>query len=304
MTMKKWIVRIEGGLGNQMFQYAHARKLQALYGGSIVLDIHAFNKKQIRQLSLNNFLLNENVKMESFKDRFLYIPYILISKICDRIYPIKNLARYRKLGRLGLLRQYQIRSYDSAVKPITGLGYVTGNWLSDKFFIEASDTVKKELKVKSTISQTSQSTYDEIRDCEAVCIHIRLGDYLHERWRDKLFICDNNYYNRAISEIKQKVKNPVFFVFSNRHKDFEMIQKDYHFDAPVKYVDLGNPDYEDLRLMYTCKHFIMSNSTYSWWAQNLCDNPNKVVIAPSRFNNYPDWDMQDIYQSNWTIVEV
>lgn len=143
----------------------------------------------------------------------------------------------------------------------------------------------------------------QIKESEAVCVHIRLGDYLSDRWKDKLYICTPDYYKEAIGKIRGGVTNPKFFVFSNRHKDFEMIRLEYEL-GDVIYVDMGNSDVEDMELMRNCKHFIMSNSTYSWWGQYLSENPNKVVIAPSRFNNYPAWDMRDIYQEGWKTVEV
>lgn len=133
---------------------------------------------------------------------------------------------------------------------------------------------------------------------------MRLGDYLAPEWKDKLYICTPEYYQKAVELMKMKVQNPVFFIFSNRPKDFEWIKEHIHLDAKIVYVNLGNSDYEDLKLMYSCKHFIMSNSTYSWWAQWLGEYRQKVVIAPSRFNNYPRWDMSGIYMDSWNLIDL
>lgn len=300
--MRKWFIRVEDGIGNQMFIYAHARELQEKYGGEIVIDTHAVTSKQ--WISLPHLFLNEHVRVSNAWDKLELYPLVLLKKIKDRLFKTKTLKQYRFWGKLGLLIQYQIPYYDSLVKPIFRSGYVIGGWMSDKFFADVQELLHEEFKVKEPVSEKNRKVIEELNSCESVCIHIRLGDYLDEQWSEKLYICDNDYYNDAITEIKKHVANPVFYVFAPTHKDFEMIQKDFEFDAPVNFLDLGNTDYEDLQLMYACKHYIISNSTYSWWAQYMGSNPNKVVVAPSLFNNVKAWDMHDIYQSNWKIVQL
>ncbi len=300
--MRKWFIRIEDGIGNQMFIYAHARELQEKYGGEIVIDAHAVTSKQ--WISLPHLFLNDHVRVSNAWDKLELYPLVLLKKIKDRFCKTKTLKQYRFWGKLGLLIQYQIPYYDSLVKPIFRSGYVVGGWMSDKFFPDVQEILHEEYKVKEPVSENNKKIIEELNSCESVCIHIRLGDYLDEQWRSKLYICDNDYYNNAINEIKKFVSNPVFYVFAPTHKDFEMIQKDFVFDAPVKLLDLGNTDYEDLQLMYACKHYIISNSTYSWWAQYMGSSPNKVVVAPSLFNNVKAWDERDTYQSNWKIVQL
>ena len=107
-----------------------------------------------------------------------------------------------------------------------------------------------------------------------------------------------------MKKITEQVENPVFYVFSNSSDDINWIKENYDFsDYNVEYVDLNNPDYEELRLMYSCKHFIISNSTFSWWAQYLCENENKIVIAPSEWNRHFD-DCSGIYMPEWQVIEV
>ena len=101
----------------------------------------------------------------------------------------------------------------------------------------------------------------------------------------------------------EKLKNPVFYIFSNNSEELMWIKENYRLgEYDIRYVDQKHSDYEELRMMYHCKHFIISNSTFSWWAQYLASNQEKVVIAPSKWNN--EENAEDIYMPGWEIVEV
>ena len=117
-----------------------------------------------------------------------------------------------------------------------------------------------------------------------------------------LFRSGNEYYNEAIRLIKERVETPVFYLFTNRPQDFEYIHKHYRFDAEVRYMNLGNPDFEDLRLMCSCKHQIMSNSTFSWWAQYLNPYHDKIIVAPCMHNKHNKWNLQCLFLDNWILV--
>lgn len=295
---------MEGGLGNQMFQYAHALSLQKKIGGRIVLDKHAFTKSQIRSFSLNNYKLGENTSNNlSLCERFVSYIFILFCRYWDKRGRLYSQEGFKSYSQYGLCFQYQMRWFDSLIKPKTKFMYVSGNWMSEKFFDNAIEETKDAFVLKQQLNSRLDAIMSEIKATESVCIHIRLGDYLAPQWKNKLYVCTPDYYHKAIQIVKSRVNNPRFFVFSNRHVDFEMIKKEYNLED-VTYVDMGNNDVEDMELMRNCKHFIMSNSTYSWWSQYLSINEQKVVVAPSRFNNYPQWDMSDIYSKDWFTVDI
>lgn len=302
----KYLVKLEGGLGNQLFQYAHAVALQSRYGGQIIIDKHAFNKKQIRQCALDHYqIINENVSydVENVFEKIILAFYILVGRIVCRYNLIRTKKQFDRFVKIGYYHQFQVRCFDSFTKPVAPYNYITGNWLSERFFDGVQEVIRTSLVYKKKLSSSNQELLELITQSESVCIHIRLGDYLHPQWKDKLFVCTPEYYMQAMNLIRSRLKKPKFFVFSNRSKDFEMIRNEYALED-VTYVDMGNTDVEDMELMRNCKHFIMSNSTYSWWAQFLCINPKKIIVAPSRFNNYAEWDMTDIYQKNWDLIEI
>ena len=101
--------------------------------------------------------------------------------------------------------------------------------------------------------------------------------------------------------IAERAKNPVFYIFSDNLKEIEWIKENYHFDFDVQYIELNNPDYEELRLMYQCKHFVIANSTFSWWGSYLAANEDKIIVAPKIWNkNY--FKRFDIYTEKMILV--
>lgn len=308
--MTKWIIKLEGGLGNQLFQYAHAKALQYRFGGEIFIDTHAFNKKQIRSLSVNHVckepikLINELGIFSLLKVRMLQLLHKYYKKRMLSNPHQFNQNRYESLCKNGLYIQYKDTAFNSFVKPVRSINYVSGNYLSNTFFKGIDNIIKRDYCIQKKLSIKSQDLIEKIQACNSVCLHVRLGDYLAPEWKDKLYICTPEYYQKAVEMMKLKVENPVFYIFSNRPRDFEWIKDNLSINANIVYVNLGNSDYEDLKMMYSCKHFIMSNSTYSWWAQWLGKYNDKVIIAPSRFNNYPQWDMSDIYMDSWLLINI
>ena len=112
---------------------------------------------------------------------------------------------------------------------------------------------------------------------------IRRGDFLDPKYKKLHYVCDEKYFEKAITIIKTKVKNPVFIFFSD---DIEWVKTNIKTYGIICYYESGKDEvFEKLRLMSMCKHFIISNSTFSWWAQYLCKNPYKIVISPRKWLN-------------------
>jgi hypothetical protein len=180
---------------------------------------------------------------------------------------------------------------------------VCGFFQNYKFFNDYKEVIQNELKIKTEPSSANKAMLEKISNTNSVCVHIRRGDYLDERW-SHLNVCTTEYYKEAMKKIKADLENPVFYIFSNTKDDIEWIKQTYDFsEYQVVFVDLDNPDYEELRLMYSCKHFIISNSTFSWWAQYLGDYTEKIVFAPSEWNRIVE-DCSGVYMPEWRIIKV
>lgn len=318
---------IKDGLGNQMFQYAFARLMQEEYkriGKSETIAINPYYVENVhldgydeRKMALHNLVLSDSVTVvNSCKVKWqMYIFFIrtLLSSGFAEIIRWRFLKKYNSTDRLAERRgkwgiYYPYGPYTD--HPITlskfKNKYIFGFFQNSYYCNRIKTILKKELLVKTSPSNENAKKIEEIKSCNAVCLHIRRGDYLNPQWK-QLQICDFEYYNRAINEILSRCKNPVFYVFSNNNEEIKWIKDNYHFTSldnkiiEIKYVELNNPDYEELRLMYSCRHFIISNSTFSWWAAWLADDTGKIVIAPSRWNLDEDSDYK-IYDNSWIKI--
>ena len=175
--------------------------------------------------------------------------------------------------------------------------YAIGFFQSSKYFNEYKDIIKKEFTVKDKVLKQNEKLLKDIKKNNSVCIHIRRGDYTKVT---NHLVCDIPYYLKGIDIINEKVSNPKFYIFSD---DIDWVKENINFGIPVNYVEGNNPNYEELRLMYSCKHFIISNSSFSFWASYLSNNINKVVVAPSRWFNDPT-QVSHIFEDSWNIIDV
>ena len=296
---------ITDGLGNQMFQYAFARSLQLKTNNELQFALSCFEKDAAnRKYGLTNLCIDENIRIISDKESKKRMFFV---KVFSKLYGFLKKNEAKRIINNRLIYSFGKNVYDFF--DVTKIRFsknicVLGQYQNHKLFEEYKETIKKELKVKKQPSEQNERKFEEISSGNSVCVHIRRGDYLDKRW-SHLNVCDANYYYKAMKLISEKIENPKFYIFSNTHDDIEWIKNNYDFSQNnVEYVDFDNPDYEELRLMYTCKHFIVSNSTFSWWAQYLGEYEEKVVVAPSRWNKRENVDDVGIYMDDWLLIDV
>lgn len=304
-------IRFVGGLGNQMFQYAFLysmlkTKEEKIYG----YFFHTKNETP-KKYALNCFPLSLNIKVIDEVEGGINIKIMKLVKFTYRIYRKlytllggNETELFKFLQKWGVFINNNHAYYYFPVKKSNRVRYVEGLYQSYRYFDEYKEEIKQEFTVKSAINKQNEEFIKELSTCESVCVHIRRGDYTENAWSKLWAVCDNDYYQRGIEKIKERVMNPVFYIFSNSHEDIEWIKENYDL-GDVKYIDLGNTDFDDFRLMYNCKHFVISNSTYSWWAQYLASNPDKIVVAPSMWHKGKNDDYcNNIYMPGWQIIEV
>ncbi len=178
-----------------------------------------------------------------------------------------------------------------------------GYFQSEKYFKNFSDIIKNELRLKQSIPSNKDLIDLEHKE-NSVCVHVRRGDYTGIK---NLLICTPKYYEEAIRMVSQSIDNPLFIVFTD---DVAWTRENICWPKNTIFADnLRSEDnelnwknpFQDLEAMPECKHFIISNSSFSWWAQYLSASQNKIVVAPSIWQN--KHKKHDIYMKDWNLLE-
>lgn len=294
-------------LGNQLFQYAFARRLQQQYNDNLTINVEAINAinnpKQGWKNGLDDFNVIEYVETMEKK-------YSFIQKVVMKIYwhfnsriPFGNRysfeMKYAKiLSKFGVY--WLTDGYIEFCKPFPFIKdkIVKGYFESPKYFSSIDEIIKNEFIPKKEIIESNLSLYHNILNSESICVTIRRGDFLNSTNKPKVYVCTEEYFYRGVDLIKEKYPEAKVFIFSD---DVDWVRENMNFGCQVEYETGKDPVWEKLRLMSACKHFVISNSTFSWWAQHLSNNKDKMVIAPSRWRN--DKKPVNLYEHNWILID-
>lgn len=288
------IVRLLGGMGNQMFQYALGRHLAHLHACKLKLDLSFLNNKYhnadvtIRKYELHKLNIIEDFTSQSDIDKFTKGTGFL-SKINNKINPHYTLTE----------KQFH---YDESVMNSPKNTYIyDGYWQTEKYFEAIEYIIREEFKVKAETKESHKHIEENINSTNSISIHVRRSDYVTNKLTNTVHgVCTKEYYDEAIKRIAKLIMNPVFFVFSD---DIEWAKGNIKTTFPIFYVDNDvEANDEDLKLMSLCKHQIVANSSFSWWGAWLNNNKDKITIAPSVWFNDPKFDTKDLYIDGWIKI--
>ena len=283
------IVRLTGGLGNQMFQYATARRLAEKHSTILKLDVTGFEQYKLHRYSLHCFQIWEYLATSDE-----------IKSILGNSQNIINRAK-RKFGYSQdnkWLREKHFH-FDANILSAPNNILLDGFWQSEKYFSDIADILRREFVVKYQQDYQSKKFSELIQEAQSVCIHVRRADYVQNHVTNQVHgTCDSNYYDSCVKYITERISNPHFFVFSDEP---EWARENLKLGYPTTIVDCNDAsrNYEDLRLMSQCQHNIIANSTFSWWGAWLNNNPNKIVCAPKKWFNDATRDTKDIIPDTW-----
>jgi hypothetical protein len=256
------ITKITGGLGNQMFQYAIAKSIAKKREDRFKLDISFYPKQVLRKYELNYFNIEENIYNIKSNTNFIF--------------------KIRKKLKFNYFSDYffekEIGELDKEVFNYKNNIYLDGYWQNENYFKEIREELLKEFTLKNNISNEAKNYLDTIQESNSISLHIRRGDYLLNDHTNSIHgICDLNYYKKAIKYMNQKIKTPIFYIFSD---DIAWCKEKFNFLESKIFVDNTKNAFDDLELMKNCKHNIIANSTFSWWSAWLNENRAKIVVAP------------------------
>lgn len=288
------IVKLQGGLGNQMFQYAIGRQLSIINNTNLKLDLTFLLDRTPRE-----HLTFRNYELGAFQ-----INPLIAEKSEVRLFnqndPISRIKRL--FARTKLVREKNLR-FQSTILNSGDQLYLNGYWQCEKYF----DAIRTELLNDFTLKDYSLSELhknhlriiESINKTNSVSVHFRRGDYVSDKITNSFHgTCSIQFYQDAIKLMAKQVQSPHFFLFSD---DPEWILKNRIInDFPTTVVTTSNM-HHDMYLMSLCKHNIIANSSFSWWGAWLNRNPEKMVIAPKRWFAKDELNpqTQDLIPQNW-----
>ena len=282
------IVKLSGGLGNQMFQYALYRRLQS-QGKTVKMDDfteYAADNTRPKQLQTAFGITYERCTREELTD------------LTDAYMNPGARVRRKILGRQTKSYMEKQFHFDEAVLEQES-AYYEGCWQTEKYFKEIEAELRKSFQFQCEIPKATRQFLSQIEATNAVSIHIRRGDYLNSEVQEVYGnICTDAYYRKAISRMAELVEKPTYYIFTN---DMDWAKEQMQEENFVL-VDCNDEStgYLDMLLMSKCQHHIIANSSFSWWGAWLNANPEKIIMAPSKWLN--GRDCSDIYRSGMLVI--
>lgn len=293
------IVQIIGGLGNQMFQYAAGKSLALRLGVPLKLDITGFNDYPDRTFKLGHFRVDEPFATRHEIKSYTQPRSRGLGFVTDRLRK-KYLPWYMQK----MIRERTFL-YDSDIRKVKRSCYLEGYWQSEKYFSDHRERIKQTFTVLEEPDEQNREMTRQINATHSVSLHIRRGDYVHDpKIRHIHGVLSLDYYHRAIQFILRKVQEPVFYIFSD---DIPWAKANLNMDVPTVFVDHNDSgrDYEDMRLMSTCRHHIIANSSFSWWGAWLGEDQGKTVVAPKAWFSdevLSDKRTDDLIPEQWVRI--
>lgn len=295
----KVVARILGGLGNQLFGYTAARRLALVNEAELILD------------DISGFRYDQRYQRHYQLERFSIPCRKATGK--ERLEPFSRARRYLKRG-WNARRPFEQRSYIQqegidfdprllSLRP-KGALYLEGYWQSEGYFKDVEPEIREDLRISPPLDEQNLQMAQRIRNTPAIAVHVRFFDEPDNITRH---IRDGNnargdYYQRAIAEMDRLVPGAHYFVFSDRPQDAQARLP--LTDERMTLVSHNRGDataYADLWLMTLCNHFVIANSTFSWWGAWLAENPDKVIMAPGfeKREGTASWGFGGLLPDTW-----
>jgi hypothetical protein len=295
------VVKLQGGLGNQMFQYAVGRELQRRSGGELALDLTLLldrfprSNMVVRDYNLDIFRIQPRLTLLSQLARHLPVPLL---------YMYGSSALARALDRAGLQRYIsESRSSPEEVLGARGNVYLDGHWQSPKYFAGSEAVLRREFEVKQPLSPAGEQVAAQMASTDSICVNVRRTDYVTIPTSIKMHgFVGKEYYDRGIEQIAPRLKNPHIFVTSD---DVQWCRESLRFEYPTTVLGQECKGYkfgEELALMVRCKHFLIPNSSFAWWAAWMNPSEDRIVVCPKSWFRDPKFDSPDRIPPGWIRV--
>jgi len=316
------IVRITMGLGNQMFQYAAGLSLSKEKNTALKVDTSSYAGYKLRKYELNTFFEIDTPEASKEEVNAVWYNHPVI-KFWNKILPNKKIRALglpydEKAVQRNLLALFDVfypshkrktyvephYHYDKDFFSANDNLYLHGFWMSWKYFEKYDAEIRKAFTVRQELVKHLSSTTNYIESENSVSIHIRRTDYTTPEVIKLKGLLSLDFFRKGVDYIKQKTGKVTVFVFSD---DIPWVKENFRLEGvKVIYVDntVSNSAIEDFYLMMKCRHNVISNSTFSWWAAHLNNNENKIIVAPRQWYAVSRVNSKDVCPASWTLMDM
>lgn len=291
-------VAIYGGLGNQMFQFALAISMDAsgipttISANDYLLNRHYQGFELLKAFNVP-IVMRERIKLFAVKN---VRPFLVDS---NGLY-VKNLVAKLFNSSSKVFKEVEEYNFDKRVFDQEN-SFIIGTWQNVKYFDFQRELIKEVFNFNKPKDLLNLKLADEILKKNSIAVHVRRGDYMKPVNAETRMVCGSiDYYTRAFEKIKKSVENPVFYIFSD---DISWVKKNFKgLDCVFISHNTGTNSYLDMYLMSLCKHFVIANSSFSWWAAWLSKSSEKQVIMPFPWVTYSA--CEGIYPAGWQPLDI
>lgn len=297
-----FIIRFHGGLGNQIFEYCFYRYMQEYVSENLKADLTWFDRNykehqgyeldRVFGIKLRTASYEEVARVHEYYPR--YYPLAALRYLARKNAVWKNRNRDTKDAHIydfGPM-QYRFNPVYLALDPQKDW-YIEGVFCSDAYFQKCEGMLRKELRFCLSLEGRNRALKEEMEKCQSVAVHVRRGDYVGNVFD----IIGLEYYKKAVEYIRNRVSDPVFYVFSD---DMDYVAEKFAFLGDyIPVHNKGKASYIDMQLISCCQHMIIANSTFSYWGALLGEREDSIVIAPFRYK--ADEDIA-LARDNWVLV--
>jgi hypothetical protein len=292
------VIKLSGGLGNQLFQYATGRALAVAHSRDLVIDLHWYHAMPAGSTPRRELLSQLRI-VASFADSagnpaaFAPAPRGLWQKLFQPAWPVRERKTFRRDPRL-------------CPPPSGHTSWVLdGYWQCPTYFQAIRPLLLSEIAPRRAPDPHYADIAARIEASESVSLHVRRGDYVHSASASAAHgTLPLAYYARAMAHVRARCREPVVFVFSD---DPQWARENIATGVKTVYVESAPGDeavIDELMLMRRCKHQIIANSSLSWWGAWLNENPHRIVTAPQRWLAERPLDLRDLIPPDWTVLPV
>lgn len=288
------IIKLQGGLGNQMFQYAFASILAKYNKTNVHIDYRFFELTE---------------KKPGFTPRIFELG-VFCNKIAkassssiNSFYFLSKFSKFKKKIGLNYPKIYNELSFEfqPEIQTLKAPVYLNGYFQSYKYLIGHEDFIRKVFSFPvNNLDKINEELLSIIKTSNSIAIHVRRGDYVMDEITSEYHgSCSLNYYNEAINLLASKKNDFTLFFFSD---DSEWVKEHFNELPFTKIIidhNKGDNSWKDMMLMSKCKHNIIANSSFSWWAAWLNTNPLKQIIAPKEWFKTKELNTKTLLPEEW-----